>query len=128
MKIVNQWPPNILEIRKVFKIIKDTVFTYGDTIYAPGIAFELPQHLIVHEQTHSERQGITPGLWWEKYLQDTRFRFEQELEAYRAQYQYFKSNTGRQQYRKFARTLAKDLSSPMYGNIVDFTMALEMIK
>ena len=130
MKIVNAWPPNIEQIRAVLTPPANTVFTYEDTIYAPGIKFELHPHLIVHERVHEKQQGnfLTPQDWWTNYLENKEFRFNQELEAYQAQYVYFRANNSRNVSRGFARTIAKDLSGIMYGKIVDFTKALEMIK
>jgi hypothetical protein len=135
MKIVNAYPPNIEQIRAVLTPPANTVFTYGDTIYAPGIALPLSQDLIVHEEVHEKQQygGIDPGFinpadWWMAYLVDKTFRFEQEVAAYQAQYKYFRANNSRNVSRQFARTIAKDLSGVMYGNIVDFTKALEVIK
>ena len=130
MKILDAFPPNIEAIKKVFPIMKNAVYTYGDTIYAPGIKFYLPEDLIVHEQTHYFQQikFLTVDEWWEKYLKNESFRVAQEVMAYKKQYQNFKMGRPRSEFRKFARQLAKDLSGPMYGNCIDFAEALSIIK
>jgi len=113
-------PPNYSQICKYFPtadFYKGTVFTYYPNIYMQGH----PQsHLLVHEQTHLRQQKkITPELWWEKYFSDKNFRLAQEVEAYHNQY---KSNPG------ILFEIARDLSSPLYNNIVDYKKALILIK
>lgn len=129
MNIVKQYPPNITEIMKVFPINKNTVFTYGDTIYAPNVNFKLAPDLIAHEETHMVQQGADPAGWWDKYLNDKAFRLEQEIEAYRNQYRFFcKFVKGRNERFNFLRTIAGDLSSPLYGSLIGFLDATTRIK
>src|SRR5258708_5588964 len=93
MKIKIAPPPNIEDIRKVFPDLqKGTVFTYGDTIYAPDIYSEaqIESHIHVHEDVHA-RQQQNPEEWWAKYLSDPNFRLSQELEAYGEQFRYVQS-------------------------------------
>ena len=127
--IVRDYPPNIDKIRKVFPIKDNTVFTYGDTIYAPHITFTLSNDLIVHEETHTRQQGDDPEGWWDRYMEDHEFRFQQELEAYRAQYRaYCKVVKDRNRCFNFLVVIAKDLSSPLYGGVCDFFTATRLIK
>jgi hypothetical protein len=84
-------PPNMLEITKAFGVKwgGDTVFTYGDTIHSNTT--DLPANLIIHEMVHMKQQREFEGgveAWWEKYLVDEDFRLQEELLAYRTQYQY----------------------------------------
>src|SRR3954452_1929234 len=91
MNIVNDWPPNIELIRKHFPIGPHTIFTYGDCIYNPRNT-ELDQHIIRHEAVHCEQQAeYGAAAWWDRYIADPAFRLEQELEAYRAQWQFIKT-------------------------------------
>lgn len=129
MKILKEYPPNIVKIRKAFPINVNTVFTYGDTIYAPLIEFQIPTDLLVHEQTHAVQQGADPEGWWDRYISDVKFRFNQEMVAYKNQYQYYCSMVpDRNRRHKFAVTLAHDFASPLYGGIVDFFAAINLIK
>jgi hypothetical protein len=129
MNIVKQYPPNITEIMKVFPINKNTVFTYGDTLYAPNVNFKLPPDLLAHEQTHTIQQGADPAGWWDKYLKDKDFRLQQEIEAYRNQYRFFcKFVKGRNERFNFLRTIAMDLSGSLYGNLIGFIDATSAIK
>ena len=78
----------------------------------------LPPHLVAHEEAHQRQQGNDPAAWWREYLEDPGFRFRQELDAYRAQYQYLCKYYGRGERRRVLMHIAKDLASPMYGKIV----------
>lgn len=129
MNVINAYPPNIEKIRKAFPINKNTVFTYGDTIYAPTVNFKLSPDLQAHEQTHTIQQGPDPEAWWDRYISDTQFRLDQEIEAYRNQYRFYcKFVKGRNERFNFLRTIAGDLSSPLYGNLIGFLDATERIK
>jgi len=131
MKIVIDYPPNIEKIKEAFGEIRPSiVFTFGDTLYNPGNG-NISDDLMVHEEIHMKQQGDNPEAWWEKYLMDSTFRLHEELEAYRNQYKQFWShskNRDRQRSFMFATKLAIDLSGPIYGNIIGFQDALNMIK
>jgi len=127
MNIVKDYPPNINEIKKKFELRENVVFTYGDILYNPSGA-EIPPELERHEETHARQQGNNPRAWWDKYLVDSKFRLQQEVEAYRSQYLALKNITKDRNFIfKYAVELAKDLSSSLYGNIVGFNKAYESI-
>lgn len=128
MKIIKDFPPNIAEIRKVFNL-KDPyiIFAYGDVIYAPA-GQKIEDHFIKHEQVHQKQQGEDIEGWWNKYLKDTRFRLSQEIEAYQVQYQYLNKIASRPVRRNWLKVLAKDLSGEMYGNIISFQEAKQLIQ
>ena len=103
------------------------VFTVGQNIHS---ILDLTPDLIVHEQTHI-RQQLFYGIekWWDRYFIDNQFRFEQELEAYRAQYKFIKKHTqNRFIVFKHLQNSAFCLSGKMYGNICDFNKAFLLIK
>lgn len=65
------------------------VFTVGDTIYSQ--TFPLTPDLMVHEKTHVTQQDNYDGgayAWWDRYFEDTYFRYSQDIEAYRNQYKH----------------------------------------
>ena len=128
MKIVQEQPPIRIEADKVFRLPPGAIFTYGDVIYNPsGNPIDLP--LYKHEEVHSKQQGDTPDIWWVRYLNDNAFRISQEIPAYQAQYKEAKKYIkDRNQLASFAMALAKDLSSAMYGNAIDFQTALKKIR
>src|SRR3989304_1332950 len=90
-----QYPPNYEAIIKHLNPNKNTIYTYGETVYIPSGA-DLTVDLIAHEQTHIDQQSSKdPQKWWEIYLKDPKFRLEQELEAYRNQYKTLFGNYNR---------------------------------
>ena len=129
MQIKKEYPPNINDITAKFPLTLDVVFTYGDTIYSPA-GVELPKHLFVHEQTHSKQQlAMGVEVWWKKYIEDENFRLGQEIEAYANQYKQFcKDKKSIERQYLFLDLISKDLSSPLYGNLVDYTTAKQLIK
>lgn len=128
MHIKNEKPPNWDKIIKFFDVEgKDVVFAYGDTIYCPK-GGEVPEHLMVHETVHSKQQGDDPEGWWDRYIEDKEFRLEQEVQAYATQYTYIKRLYRTKISDGFLDEVALDLSSDIYGNIVDFQKAHTLIR
>ena len=108
-------------------IIKDTwgtpygvCFTYGDLIYADIDI--LPKDVMVHERVHMKQQQ-KPHEWWQQYNTDLKFRYEQEIEAYRAQYKYLKATQPRKAFAQ-AKEFSRLLSSDMYGFLSTYQQAL----
>lgn len=131
MKIVYAHPPNIAEIEAALgKDELGCVYAYGDTLYAPGFdkqQWEIEDHLMVHEQVHERQHGDDPAGWWKRYLADPKFRLDQEVEAYRAQWHYLKENYPRPQRRRLLKHIIKCLSGEMYGNIVSAEWAKDLV-
>ena len=130
MKQVIAFPPNIKLIREHFFLdeTKNILYTYGDIIYNPS-GTHIPDHLIVHEHTHTIQQGDDPEAWWDRYIKDEKFRLDQEKEAYHNQYQKFcTTEKDRNRRAQFLNHLAHDLSSPMYGNCTSFLDARKHIQ
>lgn len=105
------------------------IFAWGDTIYNPSGA-ELTPDLIAHERVHSIQQTAGgPRAWWERYLVDAAFRLEREVPAYQRQYQVFCSQHRNRSVRQRAnRVMARDLSGPLYGSLIDFDTAARLIR
>ncbi len=122
-------PPNIEAIRKVVTPGPETVFTYGDTLYIQDIKEErIQSHLLAHEEVHA-RQQKDPETWWRQYLEDPKFRIEQEVEAYGEQYAWVVKNVPIKKIQaQFLFKLAADLSGPTYGNAVSFGEAESKIR
>lgn len=128
-KIVQEFPPNYEDICAAIPAVRrnpSIVFVYGDTIYSPSNA-ELRDDLIIHEEVHVERQ-TDPEAWWQQYLTDPKFRLEEELVAYRAQWQYLMQNSERPIRRRILNSIAKDLAGAMYGKIVTRDEATKLIQ
>jgi hypothetical protein len=128
-EVINEYPPNIEEIRKVFDMgDRDIVFTYGVTLYNPK-GNSIPHHLMVHEKVH-QRQQLAMGVeeWWRKYLADEEFRLSQEIEAYREQYKFVKERVPGKIAKDFLTSITLDCCSGMYGNMVEYGKAETMIR
>jgi hypothetical protein len=127
MEIVEDFPPNIAEIREVFPLKGRELFAYGDIIYNPS-GLNIPNELIAHECVHQEQQGENVEDWWKKYLTDPAFRYIMELEAHQIEYQVFcDSEKDRNVRAKYLMAIASRLASPLYGKIVSLKEARKQI-
>jgi hypothetical protein len=127
VNLAHSYPPNIGEIKKVFPIYPGVVYTYGDTLHAPDGGL-VSLDLAAHEEVHSKQQ-VNPEEWWSKYLVDPEFRTSQEVEAYRAQYQFYcKHFKDRNQRARFLHKIACDFSSKLYGGCITYQQAIIEIK
>ncbi len=126
MKTSTELPPIYAECVDRFGVdFNDTVFTYGDTCHSKR---PMPEHLIIHESVHSRQQGNDPEGWWRRYLDDGKFRLDQEIEAYRAQYLFYTQTIrDRNACARFLHSIALDLSGPMYGRIIGYREASNLI-
>lgn len=132
MNIKNELPPNWDAITETFPAIKDatrTIITYFPNVYVPYTKVEvLPPDLAIHEGIHLKQQEeIGAEAWWSMYLKDQGFRLKQELEAYGAQYAFFRNYQNAIKKHVIFR-IASDLSSDMYGNIISYAEAETLIK
>lgn len=132
MRIITGYPPNFAELRKAFKIAGNrfVVFSYGDTIYSPQ-GPKLHRAIIAHEEAHGRRQlaiGVTT--WWDRYIAEIPFRFEEELIGHRAEWQAFKNDVpfpSVTMQRKYLDFVSKRLSGELYGGIVGYEQAMREI-
>lgn len=121
MKIIVARPPLFGRIDEKFKIAgKPVIFAFGDVIYNPENVV-VPPELVKHEEVHSQRQGDNPLGWWTRYIDDQRFRFDEELPAHRAEYRAYCSNTDDRERRARAlHVVAMKLSAKLYGNMITY--------
>jgi len=129
MKLSKKIPKIYTKCKKIFGVNwnKGIIITYGNTIYCK---YKLPKEKIIHEKTHIKQQtkyGVKK--WWSKYFKDTKFRLNQELEAYRNEWEFIQNNIiGIQKKRLMLKRIAIDLSSDIYGNIIDYKTALNLVQ
>lgn len=104
----------------------DLVITVAPYIYTKK---PLSHDLLVHECQHFHQQGS--GLdeekmkeWWNKYASDEKFRYEQELDAYRVQYKFIADRYDRNTSFTFAKNLASVLTGGLYGKGFRYTQAV----
>lgn len=126
MNIIYDYPPNYKAIAAAFNIKdhQNVIFTYGNDLYVPaGERIIIDKPLTKHEETHSRQQkAIGIETWWERFLEDPGFRFQQELEAYRNQYRAM-AGLSLADRLGYLDHICKDLSGEIYGNIVTFEEA-----
>lgn len=127
MRVVEAFPPNIEELKVAFPdAMGNVIFAYGDIIYDPWFLGIAPWNH-VHEKVHEAQQGeMGVKEWWRKYIADPAFRVSQEIPAYRAEYQFLKTQTGMDSFR-WAQKFATALSGPNYGNAISYGDALKAI-
>ena len=129
IKIVKGFPPNIEQIKKFFKIDhfqEGIAFAYGDTIYSIG---KIEEDLIRHESVHIKQQKKIGGaeIWWKRYIEDPKFRLDQEVPAYRVQYHAWRMANEKKYHKMALEQLAKHLSGPIYGHMIDYKNAYKII-
>ena len=128
MKIVNEKPPIWARAAEVFPLEGREIFAWDDTIYNPG-GFTIPDWLIAHEEVHQGQQAGDPEAWWEIYLVDAEFRFEQELAAHQMEYKvYCRGNRDRNKRLQYRRIVARKLAAPLYGSMITFADAMRRLK
>ena len=131
MKIAFSYPPNFRKIVKVFPAARGhgVIYTYGDTIFNPG-RVDIPPSLLAHEEVHSKRQGTNPDIieeWWNRYLVDKQFRFDEELLAHQEEFRWY-INSSLKEKRVALNYIARRLSSPLYGKLTDIKQAKAILE
>lgn len=121
-------PPNFAIIEAVFPHANapGVIFAYDGDIYAPS-GGTIPLALIAHENVHLERQramgpgmnAVTqwsgPDLWWDRYLRDPEFRYQEELLAHAAEFKALRSPRDRNQGARLLLSTALRLIAPLYN-------------
>lgn len=119
MKVLHLFPPNYAAINRAFKVRgKPVIFCFGDTVYNPG-RIKMPDRLLAHEAVHSRQQGTDPAGWWDRYIIDSKFRLAQEIPAHCAEYACAPN---------LLDDIARRLSSALYGSLVDFAGAVDLLE
>ena len=131
-RILTVFPPNFAEINRAFKTHdREVIYAFGDTIYNPR-RIKIPPYLIAHERVHLGRQLVFDGgapEWWRRYIDDPKFRLDEELPAHIAEYQQICSVAADAPavMAKALDRIATRLASPLYGNLVGVAEAKERI-
>ncbi len=130
MEILHTRPPNFDKIFKVFPMasMPGVIFTYAPNIYVPS-GHPLSQALLEHERVHLRQQSaMGVEQWWDKYLIDPEFRYQQELEAHRVEYRaVLQVADNRLERRQALVLIAKRLASGLYGRVVTTDQAKKAI-
>ena len=121
-------PPNYEELVKKFGVSwdKGVTVTYGKTIHSKD---PIPLDLLEHELVHVRQQSAMGAkMWWDAYMELKTFRKDQEIQAYRAQYDYVKKHYKKQLHFNYLKFFATVLSSKQYDLGIGLIEAMELIK
>ena len=130
--IVRQRPPNFNEIVLVFPraVNKGVIFAYDGKIYNPSNIVITPE-LMAHESIHCSRQGPDEESsieWWDRYLHEPDYRYNEELLAHRAEYLKALENAkNRKDKRSALKQTSQRLASPLYGKMITAKKAAKEI-
>lgn len=127
MKIIHEKPNIYDRLKERFNIDWDDgiIITYGEHVYCK---FALPPEKIIHEEVHTNQQKESPNEWWNKYIDDPKFRLDQEIEAYLAEAKFIKKTVkDREKSFRLIRNICIDISSPIYGGIITYEKAWEIL-
>ncbi len=108
---------------------ENVVISFGDFLYAdhrPSLNLIL-EHEVIHmsRQKNSKFWAI---FWWIKYIRNKKFRYAEELMAYRNQFKRIKERVkDRNERARILYALARDLSGDIYGNLKPFSEVVEEI-
>ena len=131
MEFVKGYPPNIEKIRAALRTVAPNVFfTYGDKIYSTLSEKQLTPALWAHEKVHCRQQlEIGVETWWDRYLAEPPFRFQQELKAHEAEFAAFcEIERDKNRRAEMLGFIAKRLAGPMYGKLAPFDQCKSLIK
>ena len=131
-EIICEFPPIYPKIAETFNLHgrRDVVFSFGALLYNPHGLF-IPNEILKHEAVHGERQGegVEDVLnWWQRYIEDSLFRFVEEAHAHRAEYRWLAVHAGRRDRRRAVKQVAAKLASPLYGNLVTPAQARKVLE
>ena len=102
--------------------LSNLFLTFGRTIYCSQ---EITDDLVVHENVHILQQRssyLYAVIWWFKYIGSVRFRYTQELEAYRMQLGWLRGTIKDKNERyRILRSIAMCLADKRY----EFNLTLQ---
>ncbi len=130
-KQLYEYPPIMGQILATFPQAgeKGVIFSWGEFIYNPS-GGTIPDPLIAHEAVHGERQvALGVDKWWEMYLRDALFRFDEELPAHQAEYKrYCEIVKDREKRARYLHNIACRLAGNLYGRCCSYMDAKRKIK
>ena len=127
--IIIDKPPNFEQILQAGfhnAVNPGVLFAHGEHIYNPS-GIVVPPALIAHEEVHLHRQrdaGPHPGsttqwsgadLWWRRYLEDSEFRYNEELLAHVAEFKTMRAGNDRNFVARMLLSTALRLIAPLYN-------------
>jgi N-acetyl-anhydromuramyl-L-alanine amidase AmpD len=114
--IIVDRPPNFDQVLAAFPRADQpgVLFAYYPNIHNPS-GIVVPPALVAHEEVHLHRQrDAGPIRWWDQYLTDTEFRYNEELLAHVAEFKHQK-NGDRNASARLLLSTALRLVAPLYA-------------
>lgn len=88
--------------------------------------------LLEHEKTHifQQRNKLGGLIWWYRYIHNPKFRYEQELPAYRNQIAFMVARNAvtRDQLAQMKWRVAGILSGPHYNHMISHSQAMHDLR
>lgn len=115
--ILIERPPNFEQIRAAFPDADKpgVLFAYDGAVYNPS-GIVVPPALIAHEAVHLTNQGhVGAGYWWTKYIEDSEFRYVEELLAHAAEFRAQRLTQDRNFGARLLMATALRLIAPLYN-------------
>lgn len=127
--ILIELPPNFEQIKSAFPGAGNAgvLFAYDGNIYNPS-GNRIPDALIAHESVHLKRQEkgdrygavISMGyggadFWWKNYIEDSEFRYHEELLAHVAEFRAQRDAYDRNLGARLLVSTALRLIAPLYN-------------
>lgn len=114
--IILDRPPNFEQIKAAFPKSENpgVLFAFDGNIYNPSGSV-IPPALIAHEEVHLNRQrDAGPTQWWDQYLIDSEFRYNEELLAHAAEFKVQRAGDRNASARLLMATALR-LVAPLYN-------------
>jgi hypothetical protein len=118
--IIHERPPNFEQIHAAFPRADGAgvMFAYDGNIYNPS-GIVVPPALIAHENVHLIRQArptvcASADQWWEWYINESDFRYNEELLAHVAEFKAQRYNDRNASARLLTATALR-LVAPLYN-------------
>ena len=128
--IINARPPNFDQVLAAFPNADKpgVLFAFDGNVYNPS-GIVIPPALIAHEEVHLYRQRslsfgfgrqsvevgrCTPERWWQEYIDDSEFRYREELLAHAAEFKHQK-HSDRNASARLLMATALRLVAPLYN-------------
>jgi hypothetical protein len=130
--IINELPPNFEQIKAAFPNADQpgVLFAFDGNVYNPS-GIVIPPALIAHEEVHLYRQRslsfgfgrqsvevgrCTPERWWQEYIDNSEFRYREELLAHVAEFKHQKHGDRNASARLLMATALR-LVAPLYNYV-----------
>ncbi len=114
--IIIDRPPNFEQVHAAFPRADQpgVLFAYYPNIHNPS-GIVVPPALVAHEEVHLYRQrDAGPTHWWDQYLTDSEFRYNEELLAHVAEFKALKAGDRNASARLLMSTALR-LVAPLYN-------------